>query len=147
MDEPAPVPDAPALSRRAARRLIQRAFVLTGRDRKVRQHIREARLTLLWVLEDWGFAWTVLLERGGLVFDRRPAKRPDVTFTWQTAREFFSQAEQGRLVERDPSSHEGFRYEGPPESKRALEPLWRAFAAALGEVLKNPVDENGDPLV
>src|SRR5438128_9637996 len=49
------------LSKRAARRLIQRALVLTGRDRHVREHIREARLTMLWVLEDWGFAWTVHL--------------------------------------------------------------------------------------
>ena len=147
MVEPASNPDRFPLSRRAARRLIQRAFVLAGRDRHVRQHIREAHLTTLWVLEDWDFVWSVLLERGKLSFDRRPSRKPDSTFTWQTAAEFFAQIEQGNLVERDNLKDEGFGYEGLPGLKRTFEPLFRVFAEALREVLRNPVDENGDPLV
>ena len=45
----------PALSKRGARRAIQRAFVRVGRERAIRQHLREAELTTLWTIEDWGF--------------------------------------------------------------------------------------------
>src|SRR6266481_4257192 len=83
--------DFTSLSRRAARRIFQRAFVLAGRDRNVRQHIREAHCKILWVIEDWDFAWTVILDRGRVDFDRRPTKRPDLTLTWSTAEEFFHQ--------------------------------------------------------
>jgi hypothetical protein len=79
-------------SKRAARRLIQRALVLTGRDKQLRQHLREARLTTLWILEDWDLVWTVIIDRGKIEFERRPAKHPDLTLTWQTANEFFSYA-------------------------------------------------------
>ena len=58
------VPDQPSISKRAARRVIQRAIVLTGRDRSVRQNIREVRIATLWVLENWNHERTVNLERG-----------------------------------------------------------------------------------
>ena len=141
MNEPETVANSLQLSKRAARRLIQRALVLTGRDRHVREHIREARLTMLWVLEDWGFAWTVHLDRGKIEFDRRPAKKPDVTLTWRTAAEFFEQAEKENW------RAEGFEYTGPQELMRTLERLCHSFRVSLGGVLRNPVDENGDPLV
>ena len=44
--------------------MIQRAIVLTGRDRSVRQNIREVRIATLWVLENWNHERTVNLERG-----------------------------------------------------------------------------------
>jgi hypothetical protein len=79
-------------SKRAARRIIQRAFVLTGRDKHLRQHLRAARLTILWILEDWDLVWSVIVDRGKIEFDRRPAKHPDLTLSWQNANEFFSSA-------------------------------------------------------
>jgi len=140
VNEPEAVANSSQLSKRAARRLIQRALVLTGRDRHVREHIREARLTMLWVLEDWGFAWTVHLDRGKIEFDRRPAKKPDVTLTWRTAPEFFE-------TEKENWRAESFEYSGPQELMRTLERLYHSFSVSLGGVLRNPVDENGDPLV
>ena len=86
-------------SKRAARRILQRAFVLTGRDRQLRQHIREARLTTLWILEDWDLVWTVTIDHGKIEFERRPAKHQDLTLSWQTASEFFSCAREGTLPE------------------------------------------------
>ena len=141
MAQPPSSQDFTLLSRRAARRLIQRAFVIAGRDRSVRQQIREVRFTTLWILEEWDFAWSVFLDRGKLTFDRRPARKPDATLAWPTASEFSAQIEQGHL------RGEGWRYEGPEELRRISEPLFRVFAQALSAVLENPVDENGDPLV
>lgn len=138
---PESISNTAQLSKRAARRLIQRAFVLTGRDRQVRERIRDARLSTLWVLEDWGLEWTLWLDRGRLRFERRPAKKPDAILTWRTASEFFEQIEEGHW------RAEGLEYSGAPELRRTFDLLGQAFAAALGEVLRNPVDENGDPLV
>jgi len=147
MPEPSSTPDPVPFSRRAARRLIQRAWVIAGRDRNARQYTRELRLTTLWTLEDWEFAWTVYFERGRLTFDRRPVRSPDVTFTWRSAAEFFNQVERGSAPALDNSDDNGCRYKGPPEMRRMLEPVCRAFAAALSHVLRDPVDENGDPLI
>ncbi len=129
------------LSKRAARRIIQRAFVLMGREKSLRQHIRETELTTLWVLEDWDLAWTVVLHRGRFEVERRPARHPDVTLTWPTAEEFFEQAEQsgagappGNLL-----PAEGHR--------RFFEPLLRGFYKALRHVLGNPVDDVGESLL
>ncbi len=129
------------LSRRAARRLIQRAFVLAGRDRHVRQQIREAQIVSLWLIEDWGFDWTVLLDRGHVHFERRPAKRPDVTLTWRAAEGFFRQVEAGSLTPDE------LQHRGPAVSRRMLDSVCQAFCASFQQVLQNPVDENGDPLV
>ena len=79
-------------SKRAARRILQRAFVLTGRDRPLRQHIRAARFTTLWILEDWDLVWTVIIDRGKIEFERRPARHPDLILSWPTANEFFASA-------------------------------------------------------
>jgi hypothetical protein len=141
MVERGPITDYSSLSKRAARRMIQRAFVLAGRNRIARQHIRESRHTTLWVLEDWGLEWTLALDRGRLEFERRASKHPDATFTWTTAAEFFRQVETGSL---EPTTTAGA---GPPVPRRTLEPVFHAFGAALRAVLQNPVDGNGDPLV
>lgn len=154
-------PAASPLSKRAARRLIQRAWVLTGRDRKLRQHIRELKLTTLWTIDDWGLAWTVSFERGRIEFDRRPAKRPHATFVWTSADEFFRRVDRGGLIEAmqaeaaragespqaEETARERVRCQGRSPAERALEPVCRVFTDMLREVLQNPFDENGDPLV
>src|SRR5580704_7076422 len=85
---------ATSLSKRAARRIIQRAFVLMGRDKVLRHQIRESEITTLWAVEDWEMEWTVFLHRGRFEIERRPAKKPDVTLTWPTAEEFFGQVDR-----------------------------------------------------
>ena len=129
------------LSKRAARRIIQRAFVLAGRDRNVRQHIREARVTSLWIIEDWDLTWTLLVHRGRLEFDRRPTRKPDLTFTWRTAEEFFDYVET--------SGHRPSTLEvtGNPALLRFTDPVCQAFWASLRELLRKPVDECGDSLL
>ncbi len=131
------VTDPTALSKRAARRLIQRAFVLAGRDRNVRQHIREAHCRLLWVIEDWDLAWTVSLYRGKMEFDRRPTKRPDLTLTWPTAEEFFKQVAVGTRKDDAPE------HSGEASHWKFGQPVYSSFCAAMREVLRDPVDENG----
>jgi hypothetical protein len=132
---------SPALSKRAARRIIQRAWVLAGRDRRVREHIRSAGFSSLWILEDWNFTWTVVFDRGRLEFDRRPTKRPDLTFTWQSAADFFAEIETGVRA-----AH-GFQAEGDLALQRVCEPVYRSFTKTLQTLLGQPVDENGLPLV
>ena len=128
-------------SKRAARRILQRAFVLTGRDRQLRQHIREARLTTLWVLEDWDLVWTVIIDRGKIEFERRPAKHPDLTVSWQTANEFFSCARESTSPESSPE------LAGNLELRRIASNLLKCFFRYLGQVLRNPVDGAGESLL
>jgi len=161
-------------SKRAARRIIQRAFVLTGRDRQLRQHIREIRLTTLWILEDWDLVWTVNIDRGRIEFERRPAKHPDLTLSWQTAEEFFSRAGQSfrpRAEQRGgispppegvspkeaprcarDGSESGLPESSPklaenPELRRVATNLLKSFLGNLGHVLRNPVDGAGESLL
>lgn len=129
--------DPALLSRRAARRLFQRAFVLAGRDRNVRQHIREAHCVILWVIEDWDFAWTIFMDKGKIEFDRRPTKRPDLTLTWPTAEDFFKQVQKGTRKDDAPA------HAGDAAAWKVAQPLFSGFCAALREVLLDPVDENG----
>jgi hypothetical protein len=164
-------------SKRAARRILQRAFVLAGRDRPLRQHIREDRFTTLWILEDWDLAWTVIVERGKIEFERRPAKHPDLTFSWPTADEFFSSAtlsfrsrnlgrglSAGSFQSENPlprlrdrkdrdASDNGAPPEGPLrltgnlELRRVANYLLNCFLGYLGHVLRNPVDGAGESLL
>lgn len=161
-------------SKRAARRVIQRAFVLAGRDRQLRQHLREVRLTTLWILEDWDLVWTVIIDRGKMEFERRPAKHPDLTLTWRTAHEFFScaslpfrsrsrgkglshgpcfQSEVSLPRLRDRSDGEGTLPESTPELvgnielRRVASHLLNSFLSYLGHVLRNPVDGAGESLL
>jgi hypothetical protein len=132
---------SPALSKRAARRIIQRAWVLAGRERRVREHIRSAGFSTLWILEDWNFTWTVVFDRGRLEFDRRPTKRPDLTYTWQSAAGFFTEIETGVRAA------QGFQAEGDLALQRVCEPVFRSFTKTLQALLGQPVGENGMPLV
>jgi hypothetical protein len=133
----APAPAPQDLSRRAARRLIQRAVVLVGRDRHVRQNIREARLSMAWVLEDWQFQWTVFLDRGRVEFDRRPVKHPHLTIAWREAAAFFASAATGR------DHQEEYSLEGDRELRRYAELIWKSLRAELGKVLRFPFDDDG----
>lgn len=130
------------LSKRGAQRLIQRAIVLAGRNRNVKQQIRELDLTSVWSIEDWDLEWAVAIRRGKLDFDRRLPRRPDIQVRWPTAEGFFSEASGPTAV----APSQG-RYEGPPQMRRMWDVLHQAFRAALGEVLENPVDEDGTRLV
>ena len=133
--------ERPPISKRAARRLIQQAFVLTGRDRILRQHIREARFATLWVLEDWGFEWTVSLDRGRLQFDRRPVHAPDVTLTWPNAAAFFANIQEGRAPD------DSMAIEGNRQFRTQVDLLYRTFWRLLDQVMKEPVDDAGKPLM
>ncbi len=131
-------PSSLPLSKRAARRLIQRAFVLVGRDRHIRQNLREARLTTLWAIEDWGLSWTLELDRGKFRFERRPAKHPDLTLTWPTAEAFFHHIATGSL--------ETLEISGDLVGRKIIEPVSRAFSRTLGDVMRNPFDDAGTRL-
>jgi hypothetical protein len=138
--EPDPPPEAawsPAsMSKRAARRLIQRAWVLTGRDRSVRQRIRHARLVTHWALTDWGLEWTAVIDRGTLRFERQPARRPQVAFSWPSAEEFFRSVQAG-------SDDPRLATEGEPEARRVAEFVRRAFLETLRKVMQYPYDQDG----
>jgi hypothetical protein len=131
----------PALSKRGARRAIQRAFVLVGRERAIRQHLREAELTTLWVIEDWGLEWTVVFDHGKLEFHRGRAGKPRLTYTWRTSDNFF-----GR-IEAAVSDAGRAECAGDPAVRKFAEPVFAAFAIALRTVLANPVDDDGEPLL
>jgi hypothetical protein len=131
----------PALSKRGARRAIQRAFVLAGRERAIRQHLREAELTTLWAIEDRGLEWTVVFDHGRLEFHRGRAGKPGLSYTWRTADDFFRHAEAGL-----PDST-NFECTGDPVVCRLAEPVFMAFARALRAVLANPVDDEGEPIL
>ena len=142
MEESAPqsIENPLALSKRAARRLIQRAFVLTGRERNVRQHIREACGSVLWIIEDWGLAWTINFDKGKIEFDRRPAKHPDFTLSWATAEAFFAEA----TSERRPGTFP--QRSGLIDLWKYIQPVYTGFFVQLRDVLQNPMDEDGTRL-
>lgn len=127
------------LSKRAAQRLIQRALVIAGRNRNVRQHIREADLTSVWTIADWDLEWAVAIRRGKLDFERRVPHRPDIRVTWATADVFFTEAENGGATQ--------LQYDGPAEARRLWEVVYAAFRAALKDLLLDPVDADGRSLV
>jgi len=135
------VSDRPSISKRAARRLIQQALVLTGRDRSVRKQIREVRIATLWVLEDWNFEWTVGIDHGKLWFERRPARTPDVTLTWPSADEFFTSISEGHM----PDTH--MAVEGTVAHRGYVNIVYRSFCRQLEQVIKYPVDDSGNPLM
>jgi len=147
-------------SKRAARRIVQRAFVLTGRDRHLRQQIRSARVATLWNLEDWDLVWTIFIDRGRLEFERRPAKHPDLIFNWQNASDFFLAASDDRRLAavtaglgQSPGSavhgdaQTALTLTGNVELRRLAGNLLQCFLGHLGHVLRNPVDGSGESLL
>jgi hypothetical protein len=112
-----------------------------GREKTLRQQIRESELATLWIIEDWELEWSVFLHHGRLKVERRPARHPDVTLTWASGEEFLKQAEQ-------PDATLGqVRIIPAQERRRFFEALLRGFFACLRRVLSNPVDEQGDSLL
>jgi len=132
---------ATSLSKRAARRIIQRAFVLMGREKVLRQQIREFEITTLWIVEDWDMEWTVYLHRGRFEVERRPARHPDVTLSWPTAEEFFQH------VDRSGEANARVQILPAQAHRRFFETLLRGFFACLRRVLANPVDDFGESLL
>jgi len=115
--------------------------VLTGRDRSVRQHIREVRIATVWVLEDWNFEWTVEIDHGKLRFERRPPRAPDVTLTWPSADDFFRNIGEGRT----PDTH--LAIEGSVAHRGYVDIVYRGFCRQLEQVIKYPFDDAGNPLL
>ena len=141
-EETLPLQDpATSLSKRAARRIIQRTFVLMGKDKALRQQIRESELTTLWIVEDWELEWTVLFRRGKFEFERRPSKHPDITLSWPTAEQFFGQ------VDRPGDANVQVQILPEQLRHRFLETLLRGFFSCLRRVLTNPVDALGESLL
>lgn len=134
-------PHFPSLSKRAARRVIQRALVLVGRNRVTRQTLRPVELNSLWMIEDWDLDWTVLIERGRPEFQRGRVGRPQVILQWRTAEDFFHHVESGTAPE---GSH---YFEGDANWRRPLDLIFKAFAKALRAVLADPIDDDGQRLV
>ena len=112
-----------------------------GRDKVLRQQIRESEITTLWIVEDWELEWTVFLRRGKFEMERRPAKHPDVTLSWPTAEEFFQQ------VDRSGEASVQVQILPAQEHRRFFETLLRGFFACLRHVLANPVDDLGESLL
>ena len=142
IEETLPLQDpATSLSKRAARRIIQRTFVLMGKDKVLRQQIRESEITTVWIVEDWELEWTVLLHRGKFEVERRQSKHPDVTLSWPTAAEFFRQV--------DALGDASIQVQIIPEQDqpRFFETLLRGFFATLRHVLENSVDAVGQNLL
>jgi len=129
------------LSKRAAQRVIQRALVLAGRNRNVRQHIRETDLTSVWSIDDWGLEWAVAIRHGKLDFDRRLPNQPDIRVSWPTAETFFDEADATH------ARASSLQYEGPAEARRMWDIIHQAFRAELKNLLQNPVDQDGRSLV
>lgn len=132
---------ASSLSKRAARRIIQRAFVLMGRDKVLRQQIRESEVITLWIIHDWEMEWTVFLHRGRFEVERRPAKHPDVTLSWATAEEFFGQ------VDCPAQASIKAQILPEPERRRFFDTVLRGFFEYLRHVLAHPVDDMGESLL
>lgn len=131
----------PALSKRGARRVIQRAFVLVGRERPIRQHIREVELNTQWAIEDWGLEWTVVVDHGRLEFHRGHVGKAQLTYTWETGEEFLAQVETGT------ASRDGFQLVADPIWRRVVDPVFNSFLTTLRAVLADPIDDDGVKLV
>ena len=126
-----------SLSKRGARRVIQRAHVLIGRDKGFRQRTRGLALNTQWTIEDWDLEWTALLAEGRLESYRGHTGRPQISFRWKTGEDFMSHVESGR------TPGDGFRLECQAADKVVAELLLARFCATLKSVVINPVDDAG----
>lgn len=129
------------LSKRGARRVIQRALVLVGRNRAVRQNLRAVELNSLWMIEDLDLDWTVLIERGRPEFHRGRVGHPQVILRWRMGEDFFHHIESG-------APREGsYVFEGEASWRRVIDTVFNAFAKALRTVLVDPVGDDGERLL
>jgi hypothetical protein len=142
IEEALPLQDpATSLSKRATRRIIQRTFVLMGKDKTVRQLIRKSEITTVWMIEDWELEWTVRLHKGRFEIERRQSKHPDVTLAWPTAEQFFHQ------VDRTGDANVEAQIHPKQDQRRFIETLLRSFFSTLRTVLENPIDAVGQNLL
>ena len=126
-----------ALSKRGARRVIQRAFVLVGRAKPIRQHLRETALTTHWTVEDWALEWTVSLDHGRVEFSRGHVGKAQVSYVWKTGARFLNH------IESQVGPKDEFAYVGDLVWHRVVDPVFKAFATTLKEVLADPIDDDG----
>jgi hypothetical protein len=132
---------APGLSKRAARRLIQRAFVLVVRTRAIRQPLRDVDINTWWLIEDWGLDWTIVYDHGKLEYHRGKAGKPHLIYTWRTAEDFL------KCVENCSLTGDGFECEGDLALQRISTPVFKAFLGEMRELIRYPVDADGESLV
>lgn len=130
-----------SLSKRGARRVIQRAVVLMGRDKALRQKLRSVELTTRWLIEDWGSEWTVIVDEGHIAFHRGHVGKAQVNFFWKTGDDFLAHLEAMQ------APTEGFELECEPDMKRLVDTVFQAFLLTLRGVLADPVDDDGVRLV
>ena len=133
---------ATSLSKRAARRIIQRTFVLMGKDKvsaAANPRIAKSPRFGSWKTGRW--SGRCFSTAGSLKLERRPAKHPDVTLSWPTAEEFFHQ------VDRSGDANVQVQILPEQEHRRFFETLLRGFFSCLRHVLANPVDAVGESLL
>jgi hypothetical protein len=136
------VESAPAsLSKRGARRVIQRAFVLMGRDRALRQKLRGTELATRWRVEDWDLEWTAVMAGGRFEFFRGQTGRAPVNIHWERGEDFLAQVRHGG------TSFAGFSYHCDAAARRPLELVIQSFLTTLRRVLQNPIDDDGVRLI
>jgi len=129
------------LSKRGARRVIQRAFVLVGRQRAIRQHLREVELNSHWRVEDWDLEWTVRFDHGRLEFHRGHVGQAQASYAWQTGECFLAHTRSGT------APNEGFQFVADPVWRHVVDPVFKAFSTTLRSVLADPVDDEGTRLL
>ena len=127
----------PSLSKRGARRVIQRAVVLLGRDKAFRQKVRTVQLNSRWNVEDWDLEWTVIVTQGRMEFHRGETGRAQTHLRWKTGEDFLKHVESGR------APGDGFEHECPAAEKALVESLLARFCATLKSVLADPADDDG----
>ena len=124
-----------SLSKRGARRVIQRALVLIGRDKGFRQRTRGLTLNTQWTIEDWDLEWTALLAEGRLESHRGHTGRPQTSFRWKTGEDFMNHIASGESG--------GFELECRAVSRPLAEMILARFRTTLKAVLENPVGDDG----
>ena len=93
------------------------------------------------MLEDWNFEWTVMIDRGKVRFDRRPARAPDITLTWPEAAAFLAAIEEGRTPDDSRVAA------GNLDLLTYVEPVYRSFCRLLEQVIQYPIDDAGNLLM
>ena len=126
-----------SLSKRGARRVIQRAVVLMGRDKALRQKLRSVELITRWLIEDWGSEWTVIVDEGHIAFHRGHVGKAQVSILWKTGDKFLAHLEAKSALT------EGFALECEPALRRVVDAVFQAFLSTLRQVLADPVDDAG----
>lgn len=129
------------LSKRGARRVIQRAVVLMGRDKALRQKLRSVQLTTRWMIEDWGSEWTIIVDQGHIEFHRGHVGKAQVSILWKTGEDFLAHLEAKSM----PADE--FELECEPALRRVVDLLFQTFTVTLRSVLADPVDDDGVRLV